>query len=221
MHKREKRVSAILLGAGRSLRMGRDKLMLPWGKKTVFEHCLGTLLRSDLEEVNVIFSERNQAVKDWMKDYPPLFRRRIKLVQNRYWRRGMSTSIRRGLESLCPDAQGILIVLGDQPLLKRGTVNALIHAFTPGREEIVVPFYGKKRGNPVLFDRSYIRKLSKLRGDVGGRSVIDRHPDKVIRVRTRSEAVVTDIDTWEEYERLKSQGKKGNRQKAAGSRKKD
>jgi molybdenum cofactor cytidylyltransferase len=165
-------------------------------------------LNSELEEVNVIFSERNRVVRDRVKEYPPLLRERIKLVRNPYPRRGMSASIRRGLVSLHSDAQGVLIVLGDQPLLKKRTVNALIHAFTPGEGKIVVPFYGGKRGNPVLFDRSYIEELSRLRGDVGGRSVIESHPDKVIRVRTRSEAVVKDIDTREEYERQQAEDRR-------------
>lgn len=218
MRARGKCISAILLGAGQSTRMGRNKLALPWGRKTVFGRCLETLLHSELKEVNVIFSEKNRAVTDGVKDYPTTLRAKIRLVRNPCPWRGMSGSIRRGVKSLRPDSQGVLIALGDQPLLRRRTINALIRAFTPGDGKIVAPFYGRRRGNPVLFDRSYIGKLSKLRGDAGGRSIIDSHPDKVIRVRTRSAAVLKDIDTWEEYSRQKASKTRNQRSELRGQK---
>ncbi len=208
MRKIEKRISAILLGAGRSKRMGRDKLMLPWRGKTVFEHCLDTLLQSELEEVNVVLSGQSEAIRDRVNGFSASLGRRIKPVQNPCPGRGMSASIRRGLRNLAPGTQGVLIALGDQPLLKERTINALIRAFTAGEGKIIVPFYAGRKGNPVLFDRCYIGELLKLSGDVGGRSVIESHPEKIVRVRTRSEAVVRDIDTWEEYKKLKAQSSK-------------
>jgi molybdenum cofactor cytidylyltransferase len=209
-------ISAILLGAGESKRMGRDKLMLPWGKKTVLEHCLETLLRSEIGEVIVVLRGGSIELEDRIKRYSTFMRKRIKVVANPAYRRGMSSSIRKGLRFVDPGSAGVLIALGDQPLLKANTINALIHAFIHGKRKIAIPFYHNKRGNPVLFDREYIRGLMRLRGDTGGRSIIENHPDEVLRVRTRSEAVVRDIDTWGEYRRLKAIG---NRQNTKGKAK--
>jgi molybdenum cofactor cytidylyltransferase len=192
-------ISAILLGAGESKRMGRDKLMLPWGKKTVFEHCLEVLLRSEVREVVVVVRSPDEEFEDRTNRHPAFVRKKIKVVVNSDPHGGMSSSIRKGLRSLHPGSAGILIALGDQPLLKGSTINALIHAFNRGKKKIAIPFYHKRRGNPVLFDRAYIKGLMRLRGDRGGRSIIENHPDEVVRVRTRSEAVIRDIDTWEEY----------------------
>ncbi len=189
--------------------MGRNKLILPWGKTTVFERCLRVLLGSELEEVIVVLGTRSEALDVAIKRYPPLFREKMKVVSNPHSQDGMSTSIRRGLQAVNSKSKGILIALGDQPFLKIGTVNALIHAFVPGKGKIVLPFYGKRGGNPVLFDQYYVDELLNLEGDLGGRSIVDSHPDKVIRVRTRSEGVVKDIDTWEEYEKLKARPSKG------------
>lgn len=194
-------ISAILLGAGESKRMGRDKLMLPWGKKTVLEHCLETLLRSEIGEVIVVLRGGSKELEDRIKKYSTFMQKRIKVVANPAYRRGMSSSIRKGLKSLHSKSEGVLIALGDQPLLKANTINALIHAFIRGKRKIAIPFYHNKRGNPVLFDRGYIGGLKRVRGDTGGRSIIENHPDEVVRVRTRSEAVVRDIDTWGEYEK--------------------
>jgi molybdenum cofactor cytidylyltransferase len=201
-------VSTILLGAGESKRMGRDKLMLPWGKKTVLDHCLEVLLRSETREVVVVVRSRSEEFEERIDTYPAFMRKKIKVVVNSDYPGGMSSSIRKGLKSIHPKSEGVLIALGDQPLLKTTTVNALIHAFLHGKGKIAIPFYHNARGNPVLFGRGYIRSLMRLRGDTGGRSIIETHAEEVVRVRTRSEAVIRDIDTWGKYRRLKAIGKR-------------
>jgi len=186
-------ISAILLGAGEARRMGVNKLSLPWGKKTVLERSLETLMRSRVDEViAVVHGEPG----DWKND---LRGKRVRFVLNPEYRRGMSTSIQRGLRAVDPRSRGILIALGDQPFLKPRTINALIRIFSAGKGTIVVPSYRGKRGHPVLFDRSHEKELLQLEGDAGGKSVIERHPGRVVEMRTRSDAVIRDIDTWKDY----------------------
>jgi molybdenum cofactor cytidylyltransferase len=207
-------VSAILLGAGESKRMGVDKLSLTWGRKTVLEHCLKTLLQSKVKEVIVVVNDRMKRLVDHAKDQkvhpersfftPPSKvgfgdAERVKIVNNRYYKRGMSTSVRRGLHAIDPRSHGILIALGDQPLIKTRTINALIHAFVQRKGTIVVPSFRGKQGHPVIFHCRYLKELLKLKGDVGGRSIIERHPGEVRLVRVKSEGVTKDMDTWEDY----------------------
>jgi molybdenum cofactor cytidylyltransferase len=189
-------VSAVLLGAGESKRMGRNKLSLPWGRKTVFEHSLGTLLQSHVREVVVVLRGLNDS-PGWKERQRR--GRTIKVVKNPYYRRGMSTSIRRGLQAIDSRVRGILIALGDQPLIKARTINALIHAFDRRSGTIVIPSFRGKKGHPVIFDRRYVDELLKLKGDAGGRSIIEKYPEEVWLVRVRSEGVIKDIDTWKEY----------------------
>jgi molybdenum cofactor cytidylyltransferase len=186
-------VSAILLGAGESKRMGVDKLFLPWRKKTVLEHSVETLLRSKVREVVTVIRGSQGTVVGHIKD------RKLKVVINPYYKRGMSTSIRKGLHALDPSSQGILIALGDQPLVKTRTINALISAFVQRRGTIVVPSFWGKQGHPVIFHRRYFNELLKLKGDVGGRSIIEKYPEEVWLVRVKSEGVTKDIDTWKDY----------------------
>ncbi len=192
-------VSAILLGAGESKRMGGDKLTFPWGRKTVFEHSVETLLRSKVSEVITVIRDSKRTVVGHIKD------RKLKVEINPYYKRGMSTSIRRGLRAIDPGSQGILIALGDQPLVETRTINALIHAFVQGRGSIVVPSFRGKRGHPVIFHRRYLKELSKLKGDMGGRSIIEKYPEEVCWVRVKSAGVTKDIDTREDYERAKNE----------------
>ena len=195
MKERMANISAILLGAGESKRMGKDKLSLPWGRRTLLEHCLSTLLKSEVSEVIVVLNH----------PIPQLTNRReaakIKVVLNPRYREGMSTSIRKGLQVLDHRSRGFLIALADQPRLKTRTINRLIHAFALGKGKIVIPSFQKKMGHPVIFHRQYERELKRLKGDVGGRSIIERHPQEVMKVRVRSEGVIRDIDTRKDYGR--------------------
>jgi molybdenum cofactor cytidylyltransferase len=186
-------ISAVLLGAGESRRMGVDKLSLPWGRKTVFDRCFETLLRSGVQELVVVLGIRNKRVKNLFQG------RKVKVIINPYSYRGMSTSIRRGFQVVHPNCRGILIALGDQPLLKTRTINVLIHAFEEGKRGIIVPSFRGRRGHPVIFHRRYKKELLDLKGDVGGRSIIERHPDDVRLVPVKSMGVVRDVDTWQDY----------------------
>jgi len=197
------KISAILLGAGESKRMGLDKLMLPWGKKTLLEHCLVTLLKSKVREVIIVLGLRSREKEYQLEKRFPLTGKKIKMVINPDYRRGMSTSIRRGIQAMDPRSHGILIALGDQPFLKTRTINALIQAFSERKGDIIVPSFCGRRGHPVIFDCKYKEKLLRLKGDVGGRSVIQKYSNSVIEIRVRSEGVVKDIDTREDYQKLK------------------
>jgi molybdenum cofactor cytidylyltransferase len=187
------RISAVLLGAGESRRMGVDKLSLPWGRKTMLEHCFEALLRSEVHELIVVLSNRSKGLRN-------LFRgRKVRIVINPLSKMGMSASIRKGLQEIHPSCHGILIALGDQPLLKTRTINALIRTFNRAKGGIIVPSFRGTRGHPVIFDRKFRKELLHLRGDVGGRSIIERHPEDVRVVPVKSVGVIKDVDTWLAY----------------------
>ena len=188
-------ISAILLGAGESKRMGRKKLSLLWGKRTILEHCLQTLLRSRVKEVILVVNDRTEMiVRHWSKN-------RVKVVVNPDYRKGMSISIRCGLKALNPKSGGILIALGDQPFIKTRTINALIGAFGRAEGKIIVPSFRGRRGHPVIFHRKYEEELLRLRGDAGGKTIIMKHPEDVHIIPVKSEGVIRDIDTWRDYKK--------------------
>jgi len=186
-------ISAILLGAGESRRMGVDKLSLPWRRRTVLEHCFETLLKSEVQEIVVVLGPRNKRVKDQFQGG------KTKVVVNPYSKRGMSTSIREGLQAIHPGSTGFLIALGDQPFLKTRTINTLVRAFDRRENGIILPSFRGRMGHPVIFHKRYRKELMNLRGDVGGRTVVDRHPEEVKVVPVKSEGVVKDVDTWQDY----------------------
>jgi len=189
------RISAVLLGAGQSRRMGVDKLSLPWRSKTILEYCFETLLRSEVQELIVVLSTRNKGAGNLFQG------RKVKIVINPLSKMGMSTSIRRGLQEIHRHCHGILIALGDQPFLKTRTINALIRIFDQGKGGIIIPSYRGRRGNPVIFHRRFKKELLNLKGDVGGRSIIESHPEDVRVVPVKSTAILKDMDTWSAYKK--------------------
>ena len=187
------KISAILLAAGESKRMGTNKLSLPWGRKTVLEHCLRVLLSSKVGEVLVVLNKQSRNLGQRLEGP------QVKLVHNPQFRKGMSTSIRKGIQTIGRKSRAVLIALGDHPLLNVNTVNALIRAYVEKKGTIIVPVFRGKRGHPVLFDRRYEKELLRLKKDVGARALLERHKKEVYEFHSRSEGVVADIDTWGEY----------------------
>ena len=194
-------ISAILLGAGESKRMKVNKLSLPWGRETIFEHCFNVLLRSKAQEIIVILNPQNARVKRQSEKMSASTTKKVKVTVNPHYKRGMSTSIHKGLQVMDPRSEGILISLGDQPFLKTSTINVLLRAFNQRKGEIIVPSYRGVKGHPVIFHRKYEKELLKLRGDTGGKPILLKYSKHVKTIPVRSEGVIKDIDTKEAYQK--------------------
>ncbi len=187
-------ISAILLAAGESKRMGRPKLLLKWGQWTIIEKSVDTLLSSKIDELIVVLGYKARAI------LRRLGARRLKAVINHHYRMGMSTSIRRGLGSVNSKSEAILIALADQPLIETDVINHLIDVYSQNPHGIVLPSYEGKRGHPVIVNRlRYQGEMGELMGDVGCRPILNRHPEDILEVEVDSKGVIIDIDSWGEY----------------------
>ncbi len=114
--------------------------------------------------------------------------------------RGLSSSIRIGVDALPPSADAVLIAAADLPFLEAAQVQQLVTAYRPGA--IVVSRYGDHTGNPQVYDRKFFGELRRLAGDRGGRLVADRHLEVVIEVQVEDRAG-EDIDTPEDWDRVR------------------
>lgn len=192
-------LSAVLLAAGLSSRMGQNKLLLSYRNKPLVTHAVDTLLASEIDEVVVVLGHEFEKVRAELNGKP------VRLIQNFDYRDGLNTSVRTGVEAVSPKAHGIMIYLADQPLLEPGDVNRIVRAFPRAKEvnkSIVVPFFEGQRGNPVLLDASFRGAILGIVGDVGCRGVIKRYPDKVYVVDMETDHVVRDVDNMDAYETL-------------------
>jgi molybdenum cofactor cytidylyltransferase len=200
-------ISAILLAAGESKRMGRPKLLLAWGECTIIEKSVDTLLASKINELIVVLGYQARAISR------RLGVRRLKAVINRHYRMGMSTSIQRGLEQVSPTSDAVLIALADQPFIETDLINHLIDIYRGNPHGIVLPSYEGKRGHPVIVNRfRYQEEMETLTGDMGCKPILNHHPEDILEVEVESEGVVADIDSWDEYRtaHINGRGFQGN-----------
>jgi len=203
-------VSAVVLAAGMSTRMGRNKLLLTFRDKPLVVHAVDTLLASKAGEIIVVLGYESEKVWDRLEDYAGQVsnggqRRRLRLVKNPDYRDGLSTSVRTGVQAVSPEAEAIMIYLADQPLLEPGDVDRIIEAFASAKADdkmIVVPFFKEERGNPVILDASLRDSILGIIGDVGCKGVIKRYPEKVYAIEMENDHVVRDVDDAQAYERL-------------------
>ena len=187
-------ISAILLAAGQSKRMGELKQLMPFGQSTIVEQAVDNLLGSAVDEVIVVVGYKAEDVIKAIAAKP------VKLVMNPDYEQGMSTSVIAGLNLVHSGVQGVMLALGDQPLVDSQTINILIEEFCNHDKGIAVPTYQGRRGHPIIFAIKYKEQLLKLRGDVGGRQVIKDNPDDVLEVAVDSESIVADFDTTDDYQ---------------------
>jgi molybdenum cofactor cytidylyltransferase len=194
-------VTGVLLMAGLASRLGFPKALLPYGRKVLVERVLEQTLASRLDRVILVLGFQAPEILSALRSFEGS--PRLKIVVNRRYDRGLSSSIRAGLRVLNPSPSGVMFILGDQPLLKTTTIDCLIQAFRKHHLPIVVPLYGGRPGNPVIFGRALLPELQRLRGDTGGREIIRKNPDRVLSIPIRPQYIGWDVDTWEDYDRTR------------------
>jgi molybdenum cofactor cytidylyltransferase len=186
-------VACVVLAAGLSRRMGRDKLREDLGGLTVLEQTLAGALSSGAREVIVVTRPESAG---WVKSLPA--GDRVRVVVNHSYLRGQSTSIRTGIEA-CAGVQAVIFALGDQPLVGAAVYDGLRSKHARTLCLAAYPTFAGWRGNPVLFDRRTFPLLLGLEGDTGGRAVLDALPGgEALAVPVDDSGVLTDIDTPED-----------------------
>ena len=186
-------VSAILLAAGESKRMGKPKQLMPLGKSTVLEQAIDNLLNSKVSKVIVVLGYRAEEMIKVVAIKP------VKIAINRAYHQGMGTSIVTGLNLVDDGAQAVMLALADQPFIDSETINRLIDESFNHDKGIAIPVYQGRRGHPIIFSMKYKGELLKLKGDIGGRQIIKQHPDDVLEVAVDSEGINIDINSLSDY----------------------
>jgi molybdenum cofactor cytidylyltransferase len=190
-----------VLAAGLSSRMGSPKALLPLEGRPLLLRVLSEVLISNLDRIILVYGPKGTFIRQILEGIPQSSK--LDLVYNPAFRQGISTSIKKGLNKLRPETKGLMFLMGDQPFLKASVINRLIRQFLKGPNHIVVPYYGQRPGNPVIFPASFVPELQTLQGDTGGRQVIRRHPESVHRIPIRPSRIGWDMDTPEDYEKIK------------------
>jgi len=192
-------ISATILAAGSSQRMGDNKLLLPFQDDTLINIVCKTIIDSYLKPVFVVTGFENKKV---LESLPKSI---DKIVYNEDWSRGMATSINKAISSLPNNIDGNMIVLGDMPLVTVKTINKLHQVFLNNNgNKIIYADYLGKQANPVIFPRKFFDEILHLNGDKGCKKIIYKNRKSSIGVPIDSSEVIFDCDTKDDYSDLVS-----------------
>lgn len=193
------KVSAIVLAAGLSRRMGEEnKLFLPVNDRPMVEWVIEKVAQSTADEVIIVGSELSlDRFEKWKSD-------RVQVINNPHYQNGMTSSIQAGVQVASGD--GYMICLGDQPKIEISTYNELIAAFqssfAQNEGSIVLPFYDGKKGNPVIFSAIYREDILNHTEPEGCKEIVQANKHHLTKVDVSDSGILMDVDTREDYERL-------------------
>jgi len=194
MDNKKAKIAGIILAAGRGLRMGKVKQLLPINGIPMLQHVIYAALNSRLDDVIVVLGSAGSEIREAVD------LSNVTIVENPSYQEGQSSSLKAGLQTLNPDIDAALFLLADQPQVDTTIINQLIAAYQPDQTHILRPSFKGKPGNPVLMSRSVFPKLLELEGDQGGRGVFQFFQDSMKEVPVQHGGIHTDLDTPAEYQ---------------------
>ena len=188
-------ISAVILSAGESSRMGRPKALLPIDGQTFIEKIVGALKDAQVGKMLVILGHHAEEMRRRIEHLP------VEILVNPDYKLGQLSSLQVAVRHLEPDADcdGMLVHLVDHPYIDANLVKVMIERFYDGGKVIVVPRYGAKRGHPVIFSRKLFGELLAAPMDQGAKAVVNAHRDDTLEIDTQDSGVTVDIDTPELY----------------------
>jgi molybdenum cofactor cytidylyltransferase len=192
-------VSGVVLAAGASTRMGRQKLLLPLGGEPLVRHSVRQVCRAGFEDVLVVLGSEHEAVLAALEGLP------VRHAINLEFASGMGSSFRTAVEHLA-DSDAAMFALADQPFVTTNEYRTLLDAYRQHAPAIVSVRYGEVTAPPHLFERELFPELARLQH--GARSVLQRHLERTVVLQFSPDLLV-DIDTPEDYELAKSRWSSG------------
>ncbi|MBI4850672.1 MAG: nucleotidyltransferase family protein [Acidobacteria bacterium] len=193
-------ISAILLAAGLSRRMGKFKQLLPFRDKTFITSAITSLLASNINNLAVVLGHRSIEVIEHLSKEP--YFNNIKIAINENYLQGMTSSIQTGIRLAPDNTKAFLIALVDQPHIPKEVINELIENYYRTQTLIVKPSYKGKSGHPIIIDSLLKKEILDLRLDLGLNQITRKYLSETLLVPTESKAILEDFDTLEDYLRF-------------------
>ena len=188
--------AAVIQAAGKGSRFhsGQYKLLSPVNGKPMVIQTLVPVLAAGFDNVVIVIGAHADEMQAALKDLP------VRVIENSDWELGQSTSLSAGMRAIQYSSDRVCLLLGDQPYLKTETLSVLLEESDNFPDEIIVPFYKGKRGNPIIVPSRYYKRLLELTGgDEGGKKLLKEAGYHVLSVE--DPGILRDIDTIEDLEK--------------------
>jgi len=193
-------ITAIILAAGESRRMGKPKLLLPFGDTSIIEKVVSHAARSPIDKIIVVLGSNNEAISQQIQDYP------VETVYNKAYKEGMLSSVQSGLRTVQDITDAVMVLLADQPMISDTVLNGMVETYKKSDKEIIVASHMGKRGHPILFGHKYLNEVMKFNKENSLKDLLHKYPDDIEEMNTGSSEILRDIDTEKDYkEELKHQ----------------
>jgi molybdenum cofactor cytidylyltransferase len=192
-------ISALILAAGQSRRMGQPKMRLPWGDRTVLGQVIHIFKAAGVEDVLVVTGGDSAVVESIAKA------EQAKTVFNPDFAGDeMLGSLQVGLRAMTEDTEATLIALGDQPQIQERTVRSIVDEYLRTSAALIVPSYRMRRGHPWLVARKLWDSILRLQAPESPRDFLHLHADEIHYVELDTLTVLQDLDTPEDYLKSRS-----------------
>lgn len=205
-------IAGVILAAGESSRMGRDKALLPWPPASAnAKPSAGpqsTILSSAIQaflgfcDITIVVAGRNEPALR-----PVVYACGASIICNPAPERGQFSSMQTGLqEVLNLGRDSAMITLIDRPPPRSETLNALVNAFASREHGVwaIVPEHGGQHGHPILIGREMMEAFLRAPATGNAREVEHANQDRIRYVAVNDALVTTNIDTPNEYAMLQS-----------------
>ncbi|MGB9553314.1 MAG: nucleotidyltransferase family protein [bacterium] len=194
------RIPALILAAGRSERMGTQKMLLQWGEKTILEHVVAHAMEGGIEEVVVVTGCQAELVENSLRKTS--WNQSVHTVYNPDYHLGMLSSVQCGIRHMI-HSDAVLIALGDQPTVPSAVFKALISVFPECGKGILIPKFRGKRGHPIIIHKkhfSFILGLDPKKDSL--HQLTNAFPDDIFELEVESPEILHDIDAPQDLKNL-------------------
>jgi molybdenum cofactor cytidylyltransferase len=197
---------AVVLAAGKSERMGQNKLLLRLNGERLIDNVLVALAAASIDEQVLVLGHKAEEVIEAVR--PRL--NRVKITVNRDYDQGMTSSFKTGLQ-LLSHVDAVFLVLGDEPIFDPEFLRLMIGQMEKSRGEalIVSPIHKGKKGHPLLFHSRLFEEILNLKNSQTIRDVVHCHADKLVTLEA-PQWTIMDVDTPEDYNRVSNLIKTGH-----------
>jgi molybdenum cofactor cytidylyltransferase len=186
-------ICAIVLAAGKSERMGSQKLLLPYGNLTIIETVIDNILQAGIEHILVVLGADGPEILKAIEGKP------VQTCFNDRYAEGMHTSVVCGFRNLPENARAATLFLGDQPFIPSEAIRRVILSWKESGNGIIIPTCHGRRGHPTLFDLKMKEQILQLDPATGLRSVFTAFPEEILEAEINFPAILRDIDTKIDY----------------------
>ena len=188
-------IKAILLAAGKSKRLkSENKLIKIYNKKPLINHGVKSLIKSKVNKIIIVLGFESKKLKKIIKK-----NRKISFTFNKYYKKGMSSSIKQGLKKISKKDKGFIIVQSDMPFITTSNINKICNSITTKKYLIHILSYKNQIGNPIGFDISILDKFKKIKGNIGAKYMVKKLKNRANFITVSSKKFFKDLDKLSDF----------------------